>query len=65
MQPSANQWSLVAMVVQPSNTTVYIINTNGLQTATNFLTSRTRLFAGPGTHPGPTLILPPRGCSTA
>ena len=49
VQPPANQWSLVAIVVQPSNTTVYLVNTNGLQTATNFLSQPNQAFAGTGT----------------
>jgi Alpha galactosidase A/Concanavalin A-like lectin/glucanases superfamily/Alpha galactosidase C-terminal beta sandwich domain/Alpha-galactosidase, CBM13 domain len=49
VQPPANQWSFVAVVVQPSSTTVYLINTNGLQSATNFLSQLTQAFAGNGT----------------
>jgi hypothetical protein len=30
-----NQWSLVALAVSPTNTTLYIINTNGAQSAVN------------------------------
>jgi len=31
--PPPNQWSLVALVVQPTNGTIYIFNTNGLTSA--------------------------------
>lgn len=49
VQPPANQWSLVAMVVQPTNTVIYLINPNGSQSATNFLTQPNQAFAGIGT----------------
>lgn len=31
--PPANQWSLVALVIQPTQATIYLINSNGVQTA--------------------------------
>jgi hypothetical protein len=49
VQPPANQWSLIAVVVQPTNTVVYLTNTNGSQSATNFLTQPNQTFAGSGT----------------
>jgi len=49
VQPPANQWSLVALVVQPTSTVVYMINTNGSQSATNFLAQPNQAFAGNGT----------------
>ena len=47
--PPANQWSVVSLTVQPSQATVYLFTTNGLQTATNILTHPVQSFAGPGT----------------
>ncbi|MGA2685503.1 MAG: LamG-like jellyroll fold domain-containing protein [Verrucomicrobiota bacterium] len=49
VQPPADQWSFAAIVVQPSYTTVYLINTNGSQTATNFLSQPNQAFDGTGT----------------
>jgi hypothetical protein len=49
VQPPANQWSLAAVVVQPTNTVVYLINTNGSQSASNVLTQPNQAFAGSGT----------------
>jgi hypothetical protein len=49
VQPPANQWSLVAVVVQPTNTIVYLVNTNGSQNATNVLTQPNQAFTGNGT----------------
>lgn len=49
VQPPANQWSLVALVVQPSSAVVYLLNTNGLQSATNLLSHPPQSFAGGGT----------------
>jgi hypothetical protein len=49
VQPPANQWSLVALVVRPTNTVVYLLNTNGTQSATNFLSQPNQAFAGSGT----------------
>ena len=49
VQPPANQWSLAALVVQPSSAVVYLLNTNGMQTATNFLSHPNQAFAGIGT----------------
>lgn len=49
VQPPANQWSLAALVVQPSSAVVYLLNTNGAQSATNFLSQPNQAFAGSGT----------------
>ena len=49
VEPPANQWSLAAMVVQPTSTVVYLINTNGSQSASNVLTQPNQAFAGSGT----------------
>ncbi len=48
IQPPANQWSLVALVVQPSRAVVYLFSPNGAQSATNFLTHPNQAFAGNG-----------------
>jgi hypothetical protein len=47
--PPANQWSFVAVVVEPASTVVYLLNTNGAQSATNVLTQPNQAFAGAGT----------------
>jgi hypothetical protein len=49
VQPPPNRWSFVAVVVQPTKTVVYLINTNGAQRATNVLTQPIQAFAGSGT----------------
>jgi hypothetical protein len=49
VQPPANQWSFVALVVQPAGATVYLINTNGPQSATNSVANSIQPFAGAGT----------------
>ena len=49
VQPPANEWSLATLVVQPTSTVVYLINTNGWQSATNVLTQPNQAFAGSGT----------------
>jgi hypothetical protein len=46
--PPANQWSFVALVVQPANSIVYLATTNGWQMATNILTHPVQAFAGTG-----------------
>jgi hypothetical protein len=33
--PPTNQWSFVVMVIEPTQATLYLINSNGVQTATN------------------------------
>jgi len=47
--PPANQWSFVVLVIQPSNAVLYLINTNGEQTATNTYANPNQAFAGAGT----------------
>ena len=49
VQPPANQWSFVVLVVQPTGATVYLINTNGQQSATNAVANSNQSFAGTGT----------------
>jgi alpha-galactosidase len=49
VQPPANQWSFVALVIQPANAVVYLINTNGAQSATNSLSHANQAFADSGT----------------
>jgi hypothetical protein len=47
--PPANQWSFVALVIQPSDAVLYLFNTNGVQTATNTYANPNQAFAGSGT----------------
>jgi len=49
VQPPANQWSFVALVVQPAGGTVYLINTNGVQSANNAVANPSQAFAGAST----------------
>jgi hypothetical protein len=49
VQPPPDQWSFVALVIQPSSATVYLINTNGLFSATNALSHPNQAFSGTGT----------------
>jgi regulation of enolase protein 1 (concanavalin A-like superfamily) len=49
LQPPANQWSFVALVVQPSSAVMYLFNTNGTLSTTNFLSHQNQAFAGSGT----------------
>jgi len=49
LQPPANQWSLVALVVQSASAVVYLFNPNGAQSATNYLSHPNQAFAGNGT----------------
>ena len=48
LQPPVGQWSFVALVVQPSAATVYLINTNNEQSAANAVANPTQSFAGTG-----------------
>jgi hypothetical protein len=41
-----SQWSLVALVITPLNTTIYILNTNGMQSAVNVKVNRNVAFDG-------------------
>lgn len=49
VQPLANQWSFVALVVQPAGATVYLLNTNGQQSASNSVANPNQSFSGTGT----------------
>ena len=43
--PPANQWSFVALVIQPSQATLYLINSNGVQTASDVIAHDAERFA--------------------
>jgi hypothetical protein len=49
VQPPANQWSFLALVVQPAGATVYLFNTNGKQSAVNSMANPNQAFSGTGT----------------
>jgi hypothetical protein len=49
LTPPVNEWSLVAVVVQPTRAVVYLINRSGVQTATNSLAHATQSFGSPST----------------
>ena len=42
--PPTNEWSFVAMVIEPSQATLYLINSNGTQTAVNAITQDNEEF---------------------
>jgi hypothetical protein len=42
--PPAKQWSFVAMVIEPTQATLYLINNNGAQSATNVITHDSETF---------------------
>jgi hypothetical protein len=42
--PPANQWSYVALVIQPTQATIYLINSSGTQTAANVLAHDAEIF---------------------
>jgi hypothetical protein len=44
LYPPTNQWSLVAMVIEPTQGTVYLINSNGIQSAVNQIAHDTEEF---------------------
>ena len=44
LYPPANQWSFVAVVIQPSQAVIYLINANGTQSATNAIGQDTEAF---------------------
>ena len=44
--PSAHQWCFVAMVIQPTQATIYLITTNGVQTATNAIAHDSEAVGG-------------------
>ncbi|MGA2246085.1 MAG: LamG domain-containing protein [Verrucomicrobiota bacterium] len=43
--PPAQQWSFVAMVIEPTQATLYLINNNGAQSATNAITHDSETFS--------------------
>ena len=43
--PPTNQWSFVAMVIAPTQATLYLINSNGLQSAVNAIPHDSEQFA--------------------
>jgi hypothetical protein len=49
VQPPANQWSMIALVVQSSSAEVYLLNTNGVEIATNAVANPTQSFSGTAT----------------
>lgn len=42
--PPTNQWSFVAMVIEPTQATLYLCNANGIQTAVNTLAHTSDVF---------------------
>ncbi len=44
LYPPANQWSYVALVIQPTQATIYLINSSGVQTAVNAIAHDTEEF---------------------
>jgi len=44
--PPANQWSMVALTVTPSNGAITLINSSGLQTSSNPVTNPIQAFSG-------------------
>jgi hypothetical protein len=44
--PPQNQWSMVALVVTPTNATIYVLNTSGLQASAHVYTHVTQGFEG-------------------
>jgi hypothetical protein len=44
LYPPANQWSFVAMVIEPTKATIYLITTNGVQTAVDAIAQDTEEF---------------------
>ena len=49
LTPPANQWSFVAVAIEPSRAILYLANSGGLQTATNNFTHVNQSFSSPGT----------------
>ena len=49
LTPPANQWSFVALVVQPTSAIMYLVTTNGRQSATNTYAHPSQGFSGTGT----------------
>src|SRR6185436_4357754 len=42
--PPLNQWSFIALVVEPAQATIYLINANGMTNAVNVLAHAARAF---------------------
>jgi hypothetical protein len=49
MATPLNQWSFVALAIEPSQATLYVINTNGRQIAINAMSHVNQAFGGLGT----------------
>jgi hypothetical protein len=49
LTPPANQWSFVALVIQPASAIMYLVTTNGRQSATNTYAHPNQGFSGAGT----------------
>ena len=47
LEPTPGIWSLVALVITPTNATIYLVNTNGLQFSTHNYTNVFQKFEGP------------------
>jgi hypothetical protein len=45
--PPQNLWSLVSLVITPTNATLYVLNTNGVTFSVNNVTNAPQLFGGP------------------
>ncbi len=45
LYPPANQWSFVAMVIEPTKATLYLMNSSGIQSATNAIAHDSEAFA--------------------
>jgi hypothetical protein len=43
-----NQWSMVAVAIEPTQAVLYVINTNGVQTATNAIPQSVEAWGGTG-----------------
>ncbi len=46
LTPPLNQWSLVSLVITPTNATIYVLNANGLQFSVNNVTNAPQIFEG-------------------
>jgi hypothetical protein len=49
LTPPANQWSFIAVAIEPSRAILYLANSGGLQAATNNFTHVNQSFSSPGT----------------
>ena len=50
LYPPTNQWSMVAVVFTPTNTTLYLLNTNGVQTAVSNIVNSPATWTLGGTN---------------